>query len=396
MASLGVLCDIVGRYGGAEQYWKTVLPELERRYDGVRLFGRAVEDPEAFGASPAQRIAWAAEGEVPSRTAADRLTRELSGCATVITANVFDPLALAAVRSTGARWIARIHDHRPFCPNGNKLFPQFPAICTVPMGGWCVANSALRGCVSGPRAESVRRIRDRVRTRDVLAGADAIVVSSAYMRDLCIQNRMPAQRIAVTAPPLGDEFFAPVRSPGGNAVLFFGRFNEEKGLASLFRATASITAERRPAIIVAGKGDNGQEKQARALAADLGLDVSWRGWLSQSGLLEAIDEARAVAFPSLWPEPFGLAGTQAQARGRPVVAYDVGGVSDWNAQAGITVPRMNERAFGAALEQLTHDDHVWLRYSHAARTRAQEYRLSEHMNVLGGILQPETGKELVG
>jgi len=32
-----------------------------------------------------------------------------------------------------------------------------------------------------------------------------------------------------------------------------------------------------------------------------------------------MDDVHAMAVPSLWPEPFGLVGIEAQARGRPAV-----------------------------------------------------------------------------
>jgi glycosyltransferase involved in cell wall biosynthesis len=33
--------------------------------------------------------------------------------------------------------------------------------------------------------------------------------------------------------------------------------------------------------------------------------------------------------PSLWPEPYGLVGTEANRRGVPVVAYATGGIPEW-------------------------------------------------------------------
>ena len=39
--------------------------------------------------------------------------------------------------------------------------------------------------------------------------------------------------------------------------------------------------------------------------------------------------ARLVVVPSRWPEPFGMVGIEAMARGRPVVAFDTGGIGDW-------------------------------------------------------------------
>ena len=61
----------------------------------------------------------------------------------------------------------------------------------------------------------------------------------------------------------------------------------------------------------------------------------------------AYDAATLVAMPSLWGEPFGLVGIEAFARGRPVVAYDAGAISEWlcaSSGGGRVVPLGDEQA----------------------------------------------------
>jgi glycosyltransferase involved in cell wall biosynthesis len=391
MASLAVLCDVVGRYGGTERYWETVLPELARFYD-LRLLARVVEEPDRFGVR-AEQIGWADENATPSRASADRVAQAVAGCDAVITASVFDALVLETVRARAPRWIARVHDYRPFCPNGNKVFPQFPAVCTAQMGTACVVNTVARGCVRGPRIVSLNRIYGRMHLRDRLAQADNVLVSSGYVRGTCIDNGVAVERIRITPPPLPDAAFAahPI-APKTNAVLFCGRFNDQKGLSSLIRALGRIPAPQRPPLIVAGAGDSREEHNGRLVAQRCGVEVSWRGWLSQTQVRAVIDEACIVAVPSLWPEPFGLTGIEAQARGRPVVAYDVGGVNDWLSDAGVAVPRADERAFAEAIARLTAESECWERYSHAARARAERFRLSAHIQLLREILAVNAGE----
>ena len=50
--------------------------------------------------------------------------------------------------------------------------------------------------------------------------------------------------------------------------------------------------------------------------------------------------AAVLAVPSVWPEPFGLVGLEAAARGVPAVAFDTGGIRQWlhHQISGLLVP----------------------------------------------------------
>ena len=120
--------------------------------------------------------------------------------------------------------------------------------------------------------------------------------------------------------------------------------------------------------------------------------MTWRGWLSQEQLRKEIDESRVLALPSLWPEPFGLAGTEARARARPVAAYDVGGVREWITGGGIVVARADEPALARAIITLTNDCASWMTYAAGARKHAERFRVSAHIRRLQDVLAPRAGK----
>lgn len=390
MRAVTVLCDRVGDVGGAERYWETVLPALASSGAHVRVLAREL-DPRGRFALGAREIAWSDEDGAPSpdaaRAVAEDIRRERPDA--VVTASVFDTEVLDAVRAVAARWIVRIHDHRAFCPTGDRVYPQFEAPCTAVMGGACRAATFARGCVHGPRPSSFRRIVAREALRDRIARADAVLVSSEHMRDVCVANGIPRARIAITPPPLPDDAYAlvvPPRSPERRLV-FASRLTPRKGLRSLLGALAKIPYAERPLLVVAGEGE-AEEHAARAQAARDGVAVEWRGKLSAAELRAEIDRADAVAVPSLWPEPFGLVGIEAQARGRPAVAYEVGGISDWIRGAGIAVRRADEAALAAAIRTVTGEP-AWSRFSFTARERAEEHRLGAHAERLIGILRGE-------
>src|SRR5947209_9497836 len=212
MRAVTVLCDRVGDVGGAERYWETVLPALTGRGARVRVLAR---DAQAGGGDGVCAIEWADEDGAPSagaaRAVAEELRRERPDV--VVTASVFDTAVLDAVRATAPRWLVRIHDHRSFCPTGDRVYPQFEAPCTAAMGGACRAATLLRGCVHGPRAASFARIAAREGVRDRLARADRVLVSSAHMRATCAANGVDGARVAITPPPLPDAAFAREPAP---------------------------------------------------------------------------------------------------------------------------------------------------------------------------------------
>ncbi|HEX3463341.1 MAG TPA: glycosyltransferase family 4 protein [Candidatus Elarobacter sp.] len=390
MRAVMVLCDRVGDVGGAERYWETVLPALASSGLRVRVLARRVDATARFGFG-ARELAWSGEDAAPSadaaRAVAEEIRRERPDA--VVTASVFDPAVLDAVRAEAARWIVRVHDHRAFCPTGDRVYPQFEAPCSAAMGAACRAATFARGCVHGPRPSSFRRIAAREALRDRIARADAVLVSSEHMFATCTANGLDGARIAITPPPLPDDAYvaAPVPRPRERRLLFASRLTPRKGLRSLLRALARLGPDERPLLVVAGEGE-AEERAARAQAARDGVAVEWRGKLSAGQLRAAIDAADAVAVPSLWPEPFGLVGIEAQARGRPAVAYDAGGIGDWIARAGIAVRRGDEAALATAIRTIASEP-AWSGFASAARERAEEYRLGAHAERLIGILQGE-------
>jgi glycosyltransferase involved in cell wall biosynthesis len=386
MARVLVLCDTVGRDGGTESYLERALPELVRAGDDVSVFARRVENANAFGV-PAGTIGWAREDEPPNAGAADVLRTVIARDAfdVVMTSNVFDVAVLAAARAL-PRMVVRLHDHRAFCPNGDRRYPQFPGNCERAMGGACVVNAATHGCVAGPRPETLRRIRERANVRDAVRVADAVVVSSAFMARLARTNGVAAERIVVAPPPLARDAFVddPAPRPRMRRLLFAGRIVPQKGLLSLVRALARIDRDERPILAIAGE-PSPEYDRARSLATDLGVALDPLGRLDPRGMRAAIDASCAVAVPSLWAEPFGLLGIEAQARGRPAVAYAVGGIPEWVGRAGIAVAPGDEGALAAAIVTVLSRS-SWQTFADEASRSARDFHPDYHTHTLREVL----------
>ena len=381
-----VLCDVVGAEGGSESAMERYLPALQRAGLNVRVLARRVTDPRRFGV-PARALAWADEYTEPSTGAASAIAAEIASehIGVVLCSNVFDPAVLDAARSA-RRCVVHVRDHRAFCPNGDRLFPSFSRPCNSPMGNGCLVNAVLRGCICGARSRTVQRLRARERTAAATRRCDAFVVSSHFMARLCERNGIPAEKIHVLEPPIADGSAAEriAAPPALPRVLFAGRLVPGKGLHSLVRAIARLPDPTRPELRVAGHPTRELDASIEA-GRNLGVRVKALGWCDGAALSHAIDSVHAVVIPSLWPEPYGLLGIEAQARGRPAVAYAVGGIPEWIGDAGECVPRADEAALARAIARVT-DPTRWPVYSAAARAQANAHDLTTFGERLKAVL----------
>ena len=382
-----VLCERVDAEGGTETYLRSLLPALAARGHAVRVVARGVSQAGAYGV-PAQAVSWSDEHDPPSIAAAGAVAAIARDFAPDVAAihNVLDAGVLATVRQHAPRVAYHVHDHRPFCPNGDRLYPQGGGICGVAMGSaTCGWHALVHGCAYGPRPRTLALIHRRETVARAVTDADATIALSHYIAHLAQLNGVPAARTHALAPPLADEAFAeaPAPRPDADAVLFAGRVVPSKGARSLVRALATLPDSGRPLLRVAGDGPDlaGTLEEARAR----GVRTQALGRLDAPAMRRAFDDATLVAVPSLWGEPFGLVGIEAFARGRPVAAFDAGAIPEWmRAGGGRVVARGDEGALGAAIGELLARD-TWATAAARALSAASAYRLGPHVDAIEAI-----------
>ncbi|HEX3462855.1 MAG TPA: glycosyltransferase family 4 protein [Candidatus Elarobacter sp.] len=370
-----VAAERLGRAGGMERYLEIVLPALVARGAVVHVLARTI-DAIPHGVT-AETVVWADEHDAPgtvARAAAERALRAFAPDVAVAH-NVMDAGIAEALRAA-PRLVYHLHDHRPFCPNGDRVFPRSGRICALPLGRPCAVHSLTDGCAYGPRRRTLTLIHRRERLRDAIAAAETTIVASHYMAERALHNGIPADRVAEIPLPLADDAYAERVTPSGSrTVVFAGRVVPQKGLESLVRAVAALEPRARP--LVRALGDGPALAAARAEAARLGVSLDAPGAVAESAVRAAVDDAALVVIPSLWAEPFGYVGIEAFARGRSVAAYDAGGMRTWldDGGNGVAVARGDERALGAAIGELLDD--AARRHALEARARhdAERFRL---------------------
>ena len=145
-----------------------------------------------------------------------------------------------------------------------------------------------------------------------------------------------------------------------------------KGIDLLLDALARVAPPWSLDIVGDGNARPGLEAMARE--AGLADRVRFHGFVASEGLAPLYDAARIVAVPSRWPEPFGMVGLEAMHRGRPVVAFDVGGIPDWcqDGETGLLAPDRDVPALADRIGRLLRDDALANRLGTRARQVASE------------------------
>jgi glycosyltransferase involved in cell wall biosynthesis len=221
----------------------------------------------------------------------------------------------------------------------------------------------------------------------------AMTVSQSSARDLERILHIPANRIDVVTEA-ADPVFRVIDDPAvaidararhgipAEATLFVyvGGMNAHKNILGLLRAMPSVVAGD-PAVHLAivgdtsGKGfwDNVPElREFVRTHSPLPAHVHFTGYLSDPQLVELMNGAAALVFPSLW-EGFGLPAVEAMACGVPVLASDRGSLPEVIGAAGLFYDPEDVNAMTQCLIRFLADADLQARLRSAALARSRDF-----------------------
>jgi glycosyltransferase involved in cell wall biosynthesis len=222
----------------------------------------------------------------------------------------------------------------------------------------------------------------RAREREVLAAAAAVVTTSAWTRRrLGELYALPAHRVHVTEPGVDAACLAP-GTAAGDSLLCVAAVTPDKGHDVLvdglamakdlyWRCECVGSLIRDPAFA--------DDVRRRARNCGLGDRVRFPGPRVGPELDRAYAAADLLVLPSR-AESYGMVVTEALARGVPVLATDVGGVSEAlghgkdGIRPGLLIPPSDPAALDAALRKWLCDAELRARLRRAARDRRAKLR----------------------
>jgi glycosyltransferase involved in cell wall biosynthesis len=356
--------------GGTETYLINLLHRLEEKnIDNVLIHRRA--HPSTVHSNNSQIFFVPTNNrEEESRKKIEQIISD--ECPNIIYLHDISDPYLIKIVSEMCPTIGYVHIFYPVCPGLGKLFRKDDEVCRRPFGLGCVPMIYIKRCSSARHPSSVYRIMNNVKHYlNAYQVMERIIVASQYMKELMIQNSIPEDRIEVlppisTLPQIPNDCRNQVKS-NSSKILFVGRLEYEKGLPYLLKAMAGV--EFNYELIIAGDGSLKQEYLN--LAQELGLtdNVKFVNWLSASALDELYSECNVTVMPSIMPEPFGIVGIEAMANGIPVIAFDVGGISDWliDGYNGFLVPAKDISTLSQKIDLLLSDNELTIQFGENGR-----------------------------
>ncbi len=235
----------------------------------------------------------------------------------------------------------------------------------------------------------------RAREREALAAAAAVVTTSAWTRRRLLElYALPADLVHVAEPGVDAAGLAP-GTAAGDALLCVAAVTPDKGHDVLLDALATATdLSWRCACVGSLDRDAGFADGVRRRAQDGGLGdrVRFAGPRTGPELDRAYAAADVLVLASQ-AETYGMVVAEALARGLPVIAADVGGVTealgraDDGTRPGLLVAPGDPAALGAALRAWLGDAELRGRLRRAARERRGSLRRwPATTSVLAGVL----------
>jgi glycosyltransferase involved in cell wall biosynthesis len=267
-----------------------------------------------------------------------------------------------------------VHDHDMVCPRKHKYFPLSLAVCDKPAGLSCYLNLC---CIQKTSGESILpiKIQGTATVKRQLAAGQKVqrfIVGSRYMKNELETNGISGDKIEIVHPvPAALQTPRALPMSDAREILFVGQVIRGKGVDLMLKALSNLTGDWRATIV----GEGNHLETCKRLAEDLGISnrVNFPGWIPHQNLDDYYRSARLLVVPSRWPEPFGMVGIEAMARGRPVVAFANGGIPDWldHGNTGLLVPASDLTGMASAIQGLLDDASMASRMGQAGVAHVQ-------------------------
>ncbi len=266
-----------------------------------------------------------------------------------------------------------------FCPSGTKYHHALDRACVHPTGWRCLPRQGYLRCTTRKRPSVWwQRYRETVALNQHHQGYRRLIVASSFVKHEAVRTGFNASSISVVP------YFVPPAAPRPAAtertVLFVGRVVREKGADVLIEALSHLRTPWR--CVIAGDGIDMPHVRSAAESRGVADRVEFPGWLTGDRLDDAFNRASVVVCPSRWPEPFGIVGLEAFARGLPVVAFRVGGIPEWldDEVSGSLVDPLDARAFGQRIEWLLdHPDDATAMGARGRERVARDFSPAAHL-----------------
>lgn len=341
-----VVCPIWGYFGGREQYLIDVVEELVKRgHTCCVAYAELTNIPVKNGVAasvikyniPNLTYLKSAKDSQYANTLISILDREKPD---VIFLNDIKNYILLRVFVNYGKLLAMMYYGWLFCLRDHRTLYLSRKACHRKLGFGCLFHACFLGkAIRKPeqflRYNSLKNLHEVGR---IYSEIDTILVKSQYMKNLFLQHGFCEGQIKnigniTTLPHIN---ITAVKEEAN--LLFLGRIDRYKGVDLLLKSLCKINSPFTCTII----GDGPHLLNCKHLAKKLNLEdsVQFLGWLPSEKIIPYLEKTRAVIIPSICPEAFARVALEAMSYGKPVIAFNSGGMSDCilDGKTGYLVP----------------------------------------------------------
>jgi len=277
-----------------------------------------------------------------------------------------------------------VHNHGFYCSGGRMTWERPAAPCLRAHGRGCAAAHWLHGCGSVNPALNYLRFKAVGRHLTALRSLSGLQVSSRTIQRQLEANGLPAEKITFLPPYAPAPPDSRLASPAPfRSILHVGGLLGHKGVWMIVRMIRELPRDVQ--LVFAGGGQERQLLEGHVRRRGLGDRVRIVGEPTPVQWSLLYREATMVVMPVLWNEPLGLDGLAAMAYGKPVVAFETGGIREWltDGETGVLVPFGDRRGFRDAVARLLEDrDRQSLLGRRAREVWREKFHPSLHVDAL--------------
>jgi glycosyltransferase involved in cell wall biosynthesis len=288
--------------------------------------------------------------------------------------------------------VRSMHEPRIVCPGQGKFWRNSERICNKGFGLHCIYHAYKEGCCNRHPKRLLKAYKNVLfETTKGNLNYSSILVMSNYMFTEAVNAGFDADKISLNpyfTPSVESNERVVTQLETKKSLLYVGRLSRTKGVHYMIEMGIKLLNSGYD-IQIDIVGDGEDKAFFKSLIPNEFKDsFIFHGWKSREEVDQIMKACYLLIFPSIYPEAFGISGIEAMMRGKPVIGFDVGGVSTWlkNEESGFLVPVKDLDTLTKKTIFLLDDTETYTQMSKKARELAlSEFSVDKHMNKLVDI-----------
>ncbi|OCQ98945.1 glycosyl transferase family 1 [Nostoc sp. MBR 210] len=293
---------------------------------------------------------------------------------------LLSPAVYDACYAAGVPVIQTLHNYRLACP---KAMPfRDGKICEDCIGTLIPWSSVVHSCYRNSHLQS--SVVAAMTTWHRLTGTwqkkvNAYIVLTQFQKEKMIQAGLPSDKIYIKPNFVFQPNKLDSHIQRDNYLLFVGRLSEEKGVSILI--DAYIKNHISTPLKIVGDGPLRQVLQKKVQTAGYANLVEFLGYQDKLVVMELMQRAKFLVFPSIWYEGFPLTIIEAFAASLPVIVSRLGSMAEIveDHVSGLYFEAGNSEDLAAKIKWAISHPELMINYGDNARLTC-EYKYSSEVN----------------